>query len=284
MQCRLDCKEGYETFIKPPNPDAPENQIWSQPVAYCKKEDTLPSEKEEPKTEDMLITLHHFGFNPRSYGNIRSAQAWFWYNKEKKQEDGDIKVVRKSGFKGRGNRHFDLTPIAGTSEYEKFSTLTYKFKHYPDAMPVKMKVRLTKNRNNYRSYFIGDPDEVNVYCQSISDDYDDRKFCVSGNLKQLNRIEAKEYGWKPDGSFTLMAKVNGVPSDDVWIKIDGIKKRLTTDSEKASDPDGRYVNVVPRSTLEELDETNYKVSLDGEEAECKIVRMNDWYIKAECNE
>lgn len=282
MQCRLDCKEGYETFVKHPNPEAPENQIWSQPVAYCKKAEDVPSEKEEPKSEDMILTLHNFGFNPGSYGDINSAQAWFWYNKEKR--NGTPQIVRESGYKKGGVRHFNLNPIAGTSEYEKFSTLTYKFKHYPDApLPVKMKVRLTKNRNEHRSYFLGDPDEVNVYCQSISDDYDDRKFCVSGNIKQLNRIEAKEFGWSPDGSFTLMNKVNGVPSDDVWVEIDGSKKRLTEDLEKTLDPEGRYANVVPKSVLEELGETNYIVRLEGEDDECKITRIYEWRINADCS-
>jgi len=282
-ECKLECKKGYETFIKPPNPESPENQIWSQPVAYCRKSEHFPEpeEVESEEEEDILLTIHDFGYAPIRRREIQSAQAYFWYT-DKKKKEGVESFVRNGG--SRGIRHFNINTLAGKSEYEERSTMTYKFEQYPEQEPFEMLVNLHTKSGDYKSYFVGDPNEANVYCQDISDSYDDKGVCVSGNIKQLNRLEAKKYGFKPTGNFKQMKKSQGVPSDDIWVIVDGERKILTTrEDEVSSNP--RYVNVVPRSVLGQLQsETPYKIDYDGNEdgESCKITRQNGWRITVNC--
>lgn len=288
--CQLDCDEGYGTYIKPPNPDAPENQIWSQPVAYCKKGAGLPSETEEAEEEtpeDVLITLHKFGYDDnKAYSDIYSAQGYFWYNKKKgEDEEGNPKIERKKSLE-----HYNVSTIAKyqyqNGYNDKIVTATYRFTEYPDAKPTELMVRLNKGRNKYRSYFVGAPDEVNIYCQDISDAYDDRNICVSGNIRQLNRIDAKKNGWKVTGSFKMMKKTDGVPSEDIWLTVNGEKKRLTYLSEKAEDPNNNYIKRdIPREDLKRLDDDEYlRVYLEGEGDVCSVRNIIGPKIYANCPE
>jgi len=278
MECKLDCKEGYETVIKPPNPESPENQIWSQPVAYCKKS-AHKKELRKDQIENMLVTLHNFGFYRKAKG-ITSAQGYFWYNIKTKDNE-TTKIIRDK------DRHYDIMPIAGRSVIDDFSTMTYKFTHYPEALPLQIKTRFNKGDKSYISYFVGDPNQVNIYCQDISDYYYDKDKCISGNIVQLNRLEATKHGFDPKGDFRMMKKSNGVLSDDIWVIVDGERKKLTTSEKKASDPNSRYINKVPRSVLERLEsKTPYKISWGGDEEGnvCQITKKFHWRIDASCEE
>jgi hypothetical protein len=282
--CELECREGYETFVKPPNLEAPDDQIWSQPVAYCKKSERIEGEEVAGGggPEELLFTLHSFGYQPgRPTSDIDSAQAYFWYDERREGPGGEAEFERRGG--SEGVRHFNLPAVAGRTEYGEMSTTTHALEQYPGRKPVGAMVRLQKGGEAHKSYFGGAPSEVNIYCQDLSEKFGDRRICVSGNLRQLNRLEAKDRGFRVGGDFALMREAGSVPREGHWVEVGGRELRLTYLSPSSERFPGRYIKRgVPRAALEKLDAGPSRVSLEGGGGECWVRNIIGGKVYAIC--
>ena len=278
MECSLDCREGYATFIKPPNPEAPEDQIWSQPVAYCKKGGGERA-RGRGAGERAVITLHDFGYAPgKRYADIESAQAYFWYT-ERTGEEGEY--VRRGG--SGGVRHFNLRAVAGRSEYGKRSTTTYALQDHGSEGGIDLLAKISLGDKRHEAYFAGDPGNARVYCQGASERFEDRRVCISGNVRQLNRVEARERGFRPSGTFSPMRRVDSVPKEGHWVSLDGLRLRLTADRDLALESPRHIQSGIRRSSLEEMrEETGATVYIRGDGDLCEISNIIGPKVRASC--